>query len=239
MPLCQLSCGWSHTVVRGVRPDGSLVFYGWGRRDLGQLPRDVNLCADPKSRQLMRAEVETCDVGVLPESSASYSQPHPLPLPPYASPEGSLFSGQRSALQEVWCAGEGIWACCAERYLWYSGWNEHGNLGWRRGTSLSPREHPTQSSPPFAKVPDTREPSRPRSKGQRWRNDAGDPCKIVSGADQCKEGIPKSDGSVGASCAFVWTPVLDENGAHCRLPCVWDGLVGFGGGHTLALVSPR
>lgn len=32
-------CGWSHTVLRGVRQDGSLVFFGWGRSDLGQLGR--------------------------------------------------------------------------------------------------------------------------------------------------------------------------------------------------------
>jgi cation transport regulator ChaC/alpha-tubulin suppressor-like RCC1 family protein len=29
-------CGWSHAVARGIRSDGSLVFWTWGRCDMGQ-----------------------------------------------------------------------------------------------------------------------------------------------------------------------------------------------------------
>eukprot|EP01035_Chromulina_nebulosa_P029714 gene29714-39406_t len=32
----RVSCGWSHTVARGVDVEGRLVFYGWGRRDMNQ-----------------------------------------------------------------------------------------------------------------------------------------------------------------------------------------------------------
>ncbi len=32
----RVTCGWSHTVVRGVKADGELVFYAWGRGDMAQ-----------------------------------------------------------------------------------------------------------------------------------------------------------------------------------------------------------
>ena len=48
----QVSCGWYHNVARGVRPDGSLAFYGWGKNDLKQLPvrsvdENVSYVVDP------------------------------------------------------------------------------------------------------------------------------------------------------------------------------------------------
>lgn len=38
----RVTCGWSHAIARGVRADGSRVFYGWGRRDMGQIPLAPN-----------------------------------------------------------------------------------------------------------------------------------------------------------------------------------------------------
>ena len=39
--------GWSHVIVKGVKQDGSTVFYGWGRRDLGQFPPGSGTISDP------------------------------------------------------------------------------------------------------------------------------------------------------------------------------------------------
>eukprot|EP00981_Chlorochromonas_danica_P015955 scaffold14945_cov179-Ochromonas_danica.AAC.1 len=43
----RVTCGWSHCVARGVKSNGDLVFYAWGRRDMGQYPlhdkEEVNL----------------------------------------------------------------------------------------------------------------------------------------------------------------------------------------------------
>lgn len=36
----KVCCGWSHTVLRGIRPDGSMASSAWGRKDLGQYPTD-------------------------------------------------------------------------------------------------------------------------------------------------------------------------------------------------------
>ena len=33
-----VASGWSHCIVKGIRLDGSVVFAGWGRADMGQLP---------------------------------------------------------------------------------------------------------------------------------------------------------------------------------------------------------
>lgn len=35
-----MSCGWSHTVVRGIRSDGSMASSAWGRRDMSQYPTE-------------------------------------------------------------------------------------------------------------------------------------------------------------------------------------------------------
>lgn len=34
----RVTCGWSHCVARGVKSNGDLVFYAWGRQDMGQYP---------------------------------------------------------------------------------------------------------------------------------------------------------------------------------------------------------
>ena len=41
-----VECGWSHSVVKGVAPDGSAVFLGWGRSDMGQLPAVIDDSSD-------------------------------------------------------------------------------------------------------------------------------------------------------------------------------------------------
>ena len=48
MKVC---CGWSHSVIRGVRPDGSLATAAWGRRDLGQFPKEILDQCNGNSRQ--------------------------------------------------------------------------------------------------------------------------------------------------------------------------------------------
>eukprot|EP01038_Epipyxis_sp_PR26KG_P004346 gene4346-6150_t len=36
----RIVCGWSHVVLRGLHRNGSLVYYGWGRRDMNQFPTE-------------------------------------------------------------------------------------------------------------------------------------------------------------------------------------------------------
>ena len=98
-------CGWSHTILRGVRQDGTFAFYGWGRCDLGQLAT-------------LPDEGVSVSGGCLVYPAAVRVR-KPSPLPPL--PAGNM--------AEVWCAAEGTWACCDQGRLWGVGWNEHSNMG--------------------------------------------------------------------------------------------------------------
>ena len=49
----EVNSGWSHVVIRGVRSDGTTVFAGWGRSDMGQLPRDDSQLSAPEKRTLL------------------------------------------------------------------------------------------------------------------------------------------------------------------------------------------
>ena len=57
-----MSCGWSHNVATGVTArDGSTVFVGWGRADMGQLPiqnsQDTVMKIWPVAKKFLNTEV--------------------------------------------------------------------------------------------------------------------------------------------------------------------------------------
>lgn len=101
----RVTCGWSHTILRGVKPCGTLTFACWGRADMGQLPIPVSdtLTGDQLNPNLSVS---------VPRSPGPLS---PLPL------EGR-------DIMEVWCGSEFTIAADANGGLWGCGWNEHGNL---------------------------------------------------------------------------------------------------------------
>ncbi len=87
-------------MARGLQPDGQLVFYAWGRRDLGQYLTDSH--PDDSAE-------------ATPADSAA-------PVLLRALPRGHH-------LTEVWCGSEFTLASDEAGGLWGCGWNEHGNLG--------------------------------------------------------------------------------------------------------------
>lgn len=93
------SCGWSHNIAKGITPEGMLVFAGWGRCDMGQLPQEQS--AGDSAAQLGRI-------------------PYPIKLPSPGSPEKDV--------GEAWCGSEFSIASDIDGFLWGCGWSEHGNL---------------------------------------------------------------------------------------------------------------
>ena len=108
----RVSCGWSHNVAKGIRTDGSIVFAGWGRSDLGQLLYAKNIeCNAIENDGIIKEK------GAEEEKEREY-QPHLLaPLP------------NGSQIIEVWCGAEHTIAADYQGCLWSSGWDEHGVLG--------------------------------------------------------------------------------------------------------------
>lgn len=121
----KVSCGWSHTVVRGVRADGSVASAAWGRRNLGQYPAEDSTQevveykkeSDSDSSTLVggRAVVEVGMEGL--GSVRPLHSPQRLVLPPGLT------------VREVWAGSEFTVTADQHGYLWATGWNEHGNLG--------------------------------------------------------------------------------------------------------------
>lgn len=124
-------CGWSHTIVRGVRTDGSVACAAWGRRNLGQYPVEDSTqeqveCDKGKkikedSSKTVREIGDMNDLGMEgPGSIKPTHVPQRLVLP------------NGLVVREVWAGSEYTVVADEAGYLWASGWNEHGNLG--RGT---------------------------------------------------------------------------------------------------------
>lgn len=124
-------CGWSHTIIRGVRIDGSVACAAWGRRNLGQYPVEDSTqeqieCDEEKkskedSSKLVRESEDMNDLGMGdPGSVQAMHSPQRLILP-----HGLI-------VREVWAGSEYTVVADQDGYLWATGWNEHGNLG--RGT---------------------------------------------------------------------------------------------------------
>jgi len=98
----------------GVHESGSLMVWGWGRRDLGQL---AVLPQNPAPA----LDVEAVSVGSSTATAPNSLEPRWLATALPSLPRGSV--------REVWCGGESTLACCEDGLLWATGWNEHGNLG--------------------------------------------------------------------------------------------------------------
>lgn len=105
-------CGWSHNIAKGITCNGCFVFVGWGRCDMGQLPR----CSSSTSQER--------------------SIPYPTLLPP-PPPMSKLPVSPQREIKEVWCGSEFTVASDAEGFLWGCGWSEHGNLSCGSGGVLS------------------------------------------------------------------------------------------------------
>lgn len=118
-----MCCGWSHTVLRGVRPDGSIACAAWGRRDLGQYPLEDNRAVDsagvPRKNGATGGDSlgESGLRGPPGTQGAEHRAPQMLSLP----------HGLR--IREVWAGSEFTVAADEKGDLWACGWNEHGNLG--------------------------------------------------------------------------------------------------------------
>ena len=114
-----MTCGWSHTVIRGVRSNGSVASAAWGRRNLGQYPVE-----DSTQEQLEHAKKNKSVSSNLSGGSAEME-----------AHEGPPYSPQRLVLphglsvREVWAGSEYTVVADQDGYLWATGWNEHGNLG--------------------------------------------------------------------------------------------------------------
>eukprot|EP00607_Mallomonas_marina_P004006 CAMPEP_0182437818 /NCGR_PEP_ID=MMETSP1167-20130531/85298_1 /TAXON_ID=2988 /ORGANISM="Mallomonas Sp, Strain CCMP3275" /LENGTH=286 /DNA_ID=CAMNT_0024630871 /DNA_START=2700 /DNA_END=3557 /DNA_ORIENTATION=- len=121
----RVQSGWSHSIVRGVRKDGSLSFYGWGRKDMGQLPSPSDLSQQSSTMTSVESSVgdryDAIDQNSLPRHPHTFSDSDLTVQPLSPLPQGSI--------REVWCGGESTICCCEQGYLWSSGWNAHGNLG--------------------------------------------------------------------------------------------------------------
>ena len=123
--IVKVSCGWSHTVIRGVRSDGSVASAAWGRRNLGQYPEEDS--TQEKIEHDENSENNTTEVegkgsklknGMEgPGSMRSFNSPQRLVLPDGLS------------VREVWAGSEYTVIADQHGYLWATGWNEHGNLG--------------------------------------------------------------------------------------------------------------
>jgi cation transport regulator ChaC/alpha-tubulin suppressor-like RCC1 family protein len=100
-----VASGWAHVVARGVRQDGSVVFWCWGRCDLGQLPT-ATATTTGQNEEAGGAG------GMLAPSEL-------LPLPPRQP------SGQHRMTVGVWCGNEHTVAADEEGCLWYCGWDDH------------------------------------------------------------------------------------------------------------------
>jgi alpha-tubulin suppressor-like RCC1 family protein len=89
--------------LQGISLHGEVIFAGWGRCDMGQLPS-------------------------LPSGHEEFES---LPIRKFI-PFPTLLvtpSGCSSYFVEIWCGSEYTVACTETGELWSRGWREHGNLG--------------------------------------------------------------------------------------------------------------
>eukprot|EP00602_Paraphysomonas_sp_CaronLab_P004424 CAMPEP_0185034084 /NCGR_PEP_ID=MMETSP1103-20130426/23630_1 /TAXON_ID=36769 /ORGANISM="Paraphysomonas bandaiensis, Strain Caron Lab Isolate" /LENGTH=684 /DNA_ID=CAMNT_0027570597 /DNA_START=95 /DNA_END=2149 /DNA_ORIENTATION=+ len=98
----KVTCGWSHSIIKGVSLDGVPVFAGWGRADMGQLP--------------------VCPSNIVNERKS-------VPFPSLLTTPVFDMGGE---LAEVWCGSEFTLGCSNRGELWGVGWSEHGNLSCGR-----------------------------------------------------------------------------------------------------------
>jgi Regulator of chromosome condensation (RCC1) repeat/ChaC-like protein len=205
----QACCGWSHTVLRGVRPDGSIACAAWGRRDLGQYPLEESFgdgsgndgAAAEKGSLGENSQQELSGVRGAEGSSLEVSTEQCIPQR-LSLPHG-LF------IREVWAGTEFIVVTDEKGYLWACGWNDHGNLG-RGGTSAF------ESSHKWVKVLTTKHRDEGMIKVEP---------EVVAGA----VGDLRSQGTGQGS------EVTQGQLVQVRLSTVWEGALACGGGHALCL----
>ena len=85
--------------MQGISLQGEIVFSGWGRCDMGQLPSQ----SDDESIPIKKF----------------IQFPTLMLSPPLCS----------TPLIEIWCGSEYTIGCTEDGELWSRGWREHGNLG--------------------------------------------------------------------------------------------------------------
>jgi alpha-tubulin suppressor-like RCC1 family protein len=126
--------------LQGISLQGEVVFAGWGRCDMGQLPSSFQDESMPIKKFIRFPTI------LLTPSMCS------------------------APFVEMWCGSEYTLACTEAGELWSRGWREHGNLGhdpkvdekinsshvcldWlpvkRDFTLLDPNSHENHSSQPF------------------------------------------------------------------------------------------
>lgn len=96
----QISAGWYHCIARGVKADGEVVFFGWGRNDMKQY---ITKYTDNKAGE---QKISPCQVPTLLR----------------CLPENRFIT-------DAWCGSEFTLVLDDKSNLWGCGWNEHGNLG--------------------------------------------------------------------------------------------------------------
>ena len=105
-------------MIRGVDRDGRRHFFGFGRNDLGQLPKIRGASSDLDSESDAPLNVPTTSAEPSGVASSSVGMMSELP--------------NGAALFHVWCGSEFTMACGSDGRLWARGWNDHGNLGCGR-----------------------------------------------------------------------------------------------------------
>jgi hypothetical protein len=218
--LLQVHCGWSHNIAKGICQDGSFVFAGWGRCDMGQLP------APPKLPS------ETAPPGHDATAEPSHIHiPYPVLLPALPSSEDpqqrqhqqTNFDPEAKStppyactpIAEVWCGSEYSIASDASGLLWGCGWNEHGNLTDQTISASA-------SSPA---------PHRPPSFVTTWTPVLHAPQTDVASSSSSSKGSDHDQGLAheAANAALHLAQV--------QLVEVWEGAVSCGGAHCLAFAT--
>jgi hypothetical protein len=215
--LFQACCGWSHTVVRGVRPDGSIACAAWGRRDLGQYPLEDSI-GDGSGI------VTRKDIAAAAAEGGSLGEDSQQELSGVREAEGSSLevsteqcAPQRLSLphglciREVWAGTEFTVVADEKGDLWACGWNEHGNLG-RGGPSAF------ESSHEWVRVLTT-----------KHRDE---------GMIQVEPEVEVETGAIGNLWSQGTRPgssVTHGQLVQVRLSTVWEGALACGGGHVLCL----
>jgi hypothetical protein len=209
--LFQACSGWSHTVVRGVRPDGSIACAAWGRRDLGQYPLEDSI--GDGSRSVACEDVAAAEGGSLGEDSqqalSGVREAEGLSLEvstEQCTPQ-RLSLPHGLCIREVWAGTEFTVVADEKGDLWACGWNEHGNLG-RGGPSAFESTHE------WVRVLATK------------HRDVG---MIQVELEAGTIGDLWSQGPLPGSS------VTHGQLVQVRLSTVWEGALACGGGHVLCL----
>ena len=202
-------------VLRGLSADGNgkLVFYAWGKQNLGQFPSaEASLSADASMPRLLAPLPHL--VASTASSSSSASKLYHEHDERKEAEQSTASLGSPPQIVEVWCGSEFTIAADANGGLWGCGWNEHGNLGIGK---------------PAAAVSNT---------GAVVNNSSN--CVSNSAVDDEEEDSVHSvvrmwkpimrSGSLAMDDCSV-DGVLDQ----VRLSHVWEGAVACGGGHVIAL----